>query len=105
MKSRALAADGALWRRLLQQGLALPLLLGIAVMVSAVAVVRVKHQNRLMTTDLQRLADAHAQLDMESAQLQLEEASLAQHSRIDQIAREQLGMSETRQYVIVEQLP
>jgi cell division protein FtsL len=83
-------------------GMTLPLALGLCCVVSALAVVRVKHENRLLTTDLDRLRVERDQLDMEWAQLQLEEAALAQHGRIDQIARNQLGMSEPRSYEVVE---
>ena len=83
-------------------GLTMPLFLGLAVLVSALAVVRVKHENRLLTTESEKLRVEHERLDMEWSQLQLEEAALAQHGRIDRIAREQLGMSEPRDYVVVD---
>lgn len=89
-----------LW--LARRGLALQLLLGLAVVVSAVCVVRVKHENRLLTAALEALRVEREQLDMEWAQLQLEEAALAQHGRIDRIARENLGMAEPPDYQFVE---
>lgn len=85
-----------------QSSLLLPLLLSVLVILSALAVVRVKHENRLLTTRLESLRREHDRLEMEWAQLQLEEAALAHHGRIEALARGQLGMSEPRDYVIVE---
>ena len=84
-------------------GMLLPLLLAILVVLSALAVVRVKHENRLQTTEIDRLRQEHDRLEMEWSQLQLEEAALANHGRIEALARDQLGMSEPRDYVVVEQ--
>ena len=42
-------------------------------------------------------------MQMEWSQLQLEEAALSHHARIERAAREQLGMAEPRDYVIVDQ--
>ena len=42
---------------------------------------------------------------LEAAQLQLEEATLAHHARIEKIAREQLGMTEPREYAVVKAKP
>ncbi len=81
------------------------LLMGLAALtiLSALFVVRVKHENRLLTTEIERQRQERDRLEMEWSQLQLEEAALAHHGRIEALAREQLGMSEPRDYVIVEQ--
>lgn len=81
----------------------LPLALAFAVMVSALAVVRTKHENRAMVAELEALRAEQQRLDMEWAQLQLEEATLSHNARIEQIATSQLGMTEPRDYVIVNQ--
>ncbi|MEQ1439920.1 cell division protein FtsL [Fontimonas sp. SYSU GA230001] len=81
--------------------LLLPLALAIAVMASSLAVVRTKHENRALVAELESLRVERERLDMEWAQLQLEEATLAHNNRIDKLAREQLGMTEPREYVIV----
>ena len=93
-------ADGGApaWRR---GRFLLPIALSVAVAVSALAVVRTKHENRALVAELEQLRAARERLDMEWAQLQLEEATLAHHARVDRIAREQLGMTEPRDYVIV----
>jgi cell division protein FtsL len=83
--------------------LLLPILLGFAVMVSALAVVRTKHENRALVSERDELRKERQRLEMEWSQLQLEEAALAHHARVERAAREQLGMAEPRDYMIVDQ--
>ncbi|MGH8446769.1 MAG: cell division protein FtsL [Solimonas sp.] len=83
--------------------LMIPLALVIAIIVSALAVVRTKHENRALVAELETLRAERERLDMEWAQLQLEEATLANNNRVEHIAREQLGMTEPRDYQIVGQ--
>lgn len=71
-----------------------PLLLGIAVLISAVVVVETKHRNRALVADLEELRLQRARLGIEWSQLQLEEATLAHPGKVERVAREQLGMSE-----------
>ena len=85
--------------------LLVPLVLIIAIVVSALAVVRTKHENREMVTELEGLRSERERLDMEWAQLQLEEATLANNNRVERIARNQLGMTEPHDYVIVGDKP
>lgn len=85
--------------------LMMPLALAIAVMVSALAVVRTKHENRALVAERDSLRSERERLEMEWAQLQLEEATLAHNNRVDKLAREQLGMVEPRDYVIVGARP
>ncbi len=79
----------------------LPLGLLLAVVVSALSVVGTKHENRALVSELDELRRERERLEMEWAQLQLEEATLAHHGRVERIAREQLKMVEPRHYVIV----
>ncbi|HEX4871967.1 MAG TPA: cell division protein FtsL [Nevskiaceae bacterium] len=83
--------------------LLLPLGLGMAVLVSALLVVSVKHQNRGLTTELDQVRLEREKLEQEWAQLQLEEAALAHHGRVERLAREQLNMAEPREYEIVRE--
>jgi cell division protein FtsL len=85
--------------------LLIPLTLIVAIVVSALAVVRTKHENRGLVTELEGLRGERERLDMEWAQLQLEEATLANNNRVEHIARNQLGMTEPHDYVIVEDKP
>lgn len=86
-------------------GLFGPLMLGVLVLGSAVAVVQVKNQNRQLTNESTKLREAHDQLDVEWSQLQLEEAAHSSHSRIETIARNQLKMVEPRETVMVSAQP
>lgn len=83
--------------------LLIPLALAVAVVVSALAVIRTKHENRAMVAQLEQLRGESLRLEMEWAQLQLEEATLAHNARVERIAREQLAMTEPLDYVIVSQ--
>lgn len=86
-------------------GMLLPLTLILAVVISALAVVRTKHENRGLVNELTRQRAEKERLDMEWAQLQLEEATLAHHARVEKIAREQLGMTEPKDYAVVSAKP
>lgn len=83
----------------------MPLLLVVLVIVSALAVVRIKHENRAAVTELNILSNEKERLEMEWAQLQLEEATLSHHARIEKVAREQIGMIEPREYAVVKAKP
>lgn len=95
----------ALWRLFARGGLMIPLALSLAVIVSALAVVRTKHENRALVSQMEQLRKEHERLEMEWAQLQLEEATLGHHARVERIAHEQLGMTEPRDYVVVQSQP
>ena len=78
-----------------------PLLLGVLVMISAVAVVQVKQHSRNLTSRLDGMRQERERLQLEWAQLQLEQATLAQHGRVDELARSQFGMVDPLDYQIV----
>jgi cell division protein FtsL len=80
------------------------LLLGgllLAMLVSAVGVVQAKHESRALLNELQHLRVEQDRLDTEWSQLQLEESAWANHGRIEQIARERLGMREPENYSVI----
>lgn len=68
-------------------------LLALAALASALAVVYARHEGRKIFIDLQALQQVRDEMDVEWGQLQLEQSTWATHSRIDPIAREQLGMT------------
>lgn len=70
-------------------------------LVSAVAVVQAKHQSRGLQNELQQLRLVKDNIESEWAQLQLEESAWANHGRVDQLAREKLGMVEPVGYQVV----
>lgn len=67
-------------------------LLVVAVVVSAVGVVYVKHQARRLFAESQELVREADRLNVEWNMLQLEQAAWSAHSRIEQVARERLKM-------------
>lgn len=75
------------------------LLLGT--LISAVGVVQAKHESRALMNELQQLRVEQDRLDSEWSQLQLEESAWANHGRIEQIARERLGMREPENYSVI----
>ena len=68
------------------------LILLLATIGSALAVVNARQQSRLEFTELNRLADERDELEIEFGRLQLEQATWADNSRIEQIARAGLGL-------------
>lgn len=86
----------------MKNGNLLPMVLVIAVLVSAVFVVQFKYQNQNLTNRKNELLHEQQRLEIEWAQLQIEKATLSQRSWVDQLARSQFGMVEPAQSVIVE---
>jgi cell division protein FtsL len=80
------------------------LVLVVAVMVSAEAVVRSKHESRKLFVQLQGLEKARDQMSVEWGQLQLEQGTWATHGRVERIARKRLNMviPKNEQVVIVK---
>ncbi|MDC9605941.1 cell division protein FtsL [Xenorhabdus griffiniae] len=70
----------------------LPLILLIAVVVSAISVVTVTHQTRLLTAEKERQVIQLDAQDIEWRNLLLEENALGDHSRVERIATEKLQM-------------
>lgn len=81
------------------------LLLIVASIASAVAVVQTKQHNRALVSEMAGLRADRERMQVEWAQLQLEDATLAQHGRVEQFARDKLGMSEPDHYEIVGDRP
>ncbi|HEX7047829.1 MAG TPA: cell division protein FtsL [Gammaproteobacteria bacterium] len=71
-------------------------LLLIANVISALAVVRARHGNRTEFVELQQLEARRDALEVEWGKLQLEQSAWATHGRIEQVAREELGMEMVR---------
>jgi len=75
---------------------AMIVLLLAASVVTALAVVRARHLNRTEFVELQQLEAQRDALDVEWGKLQLEQSAWATHGRIEQVAREELGMEMVR---------
>lgn len=80
-------------------------LLVAADLASAIAVIDAKHESRQLQDELQQLRAVQDQINTEWAQLQLEESAWAGQGRMEQIARDKLGMREPQAYTIVQARP
>jgi cell division protein FtsL len=59
----------------------------------ALSVVNARYQARHLFVDLERLQQQQRQLDIDWAQLQLDQSTLGKNERIEQIARSELNMA------------
>ncbi|MFT4179827.1 MAG: cell division protein FtsL [Thermomonas sp.] len=64
----------------------------VANVVTALLVVRDRHEHRLAFAELNRLDRERDELNIEFGRLQLEQATWAESNRVDQVARTKLGM-------------
>jgi len=71
-------------------------MLVLAVLCSAIAVIYSSHNNRLMIGHWEELREQHDKLKLEARHLLLEEMSLAEHNRIEQIATKKLAMKRPK---------
>jgi cell division protein FtsL len=67
-------------------------LLVVANVLSAIGVVFARHEHRQLFIALSGLEKSRDELNIEFGRLQLEQATWAESNRIDQVARERLGM-------------
>lgn len=70
----------------------LTLVLMAVLMPSAIGVIYAKHRNRILYMELTRLQQKQDDLNVNWGRLQLEQSTWATHSRIENVARTQLGM-------------
>lgn len=68
----------------------------VAVLVSAISVVYVKHQSRRLFAESQELLREADRLNVEWNMLQLEQAAWSAHGRIERLARDRLKMHMPR---------
>lgn len=64
----------------------------VADVVSALAIVQARQQHRMLFVQATRLEKARDDLNIEFGRLQLEQATWSEANRIDQVARDRLGM-------------
>jgi cell division protein FtsL len=84
----------------------IPLILLIAVLVSAVFVVTTAHRTRLLTAEREQLVLERDALDIEWRNLILEENALGDHSRVESIATDKLKMQHvdpSQENIVVKQ--
>ncbi|MDO9283066.1 MAG: cell division protein FtsL [Methylotenera sp.] len=70
----------------------LNLILFFALMFSALGLVSAQHKARKLYSELEHLSEAEKQFKQEYGQLQLEQSTWAMHSRVEQVAAQQLLM-------------
>ncbi len=64
----------------------------LLVMMTALSVIYIAHQNRQLTAARDQLLSNRDLLDREWRHLVIEQNALTEHSRVERIAQEQLGM-------------
>ena len=64
----------------------------VAIVVSSLAVVYSRHQDRKLFIELQGLGYEKDAMDVEYGQLQLEQSTLTTHGKVEHAARTRLGM-------------
>lgn len=72
----------------------LNILLTALLVASALSLVNARYQARHLFIDLERLTQQARQLDIDWAQLQLDQSTLGKNERIEQIARQDLNMMQ-----------
>ncbi|MEO7067792.1 MAG: cell division protein FtsL [Rhodanobacter sp.] len=77
-------------------GVFVMLLLLVAVLVSALGVVWTRHESRVLFVNLTTLQNQRDTLNIDYGRLELEQATYAEPRRIDEEAREKLGMLDPR---------
>ncbi|RUO71896.1 cell division protein FtsL [Idiomarina ramblicola] len=70
------------------------LLLSVVVIVNALSIVYTAHLNRKLTAERDDLLSYRDTLDREWRHLVVEQNALTEHSRVERIAQEQLGMRD-----------
>lgn len=64
----------------------------LVVVASALALIFTKHESRELFIELERLTQERDALNIEYGQLQIEQSTLATHSRIETLASERLSL-------------
>jgi cell division protein FtsL len=77
----------------------------LAAVASGVVLVYARHQSRALFQQLEALSSQHDEQQIEWGRLQLEQATWSENSRIEQIARERLGLDfpEQTKVVVIKQ--
>ena len=73
---------------------AIVLVLGIAVVVTGLWVVKTKHESRGLFAELQELIREEDRLQLDWNRLKIEQGALGVYARIETLARDELGLQE-----------
>jgi len=77
------------------------LILLAVVLLCALTVVSTNHRARKLVTEFEREQERMRALEVEWGQLQLEQSTWAAHARVEQVARDKLGMHPPRANQII----
>lgn len=105
MSTERHSLSGVIGRDLLRNG-KIPVLLFIAVIISAIFVVTTAHKTRLLIAEKEQLVLELDSLDIEWRNLILEENALGDHSRVERLSVEKLNMEHveaSKENIIVTQ--
>jgi len=69
------------------------LILILAIVVCSMAVIELRHRNRLLFAELQSVTRDRDQLNTEWGQLLLEQGAWSEHRRVEETAKVRLGMA------------
>jgi cell division protein FtsL len=89
-----------------RQPLVLVIVFALVCVVSALALIKTKHESRKLFVELESLTDERDELNIEWGQLQIEQSTWATHARIEQVATDDLSLvrpESTEIYVIERQ--
>ena len=89
-----------------RQPLVLIIVFALVCVVSALALIKTKHEARKLFVELETLTDERDELNIEWGQLQIEQSTWATHARIEQVATDDLSLARpesTEIYVIQRQ--
>jgi cell division protein FtsL len=76
-------------------------LLGVAIVATGIGIVLAKHNARQLFAELEALNREHDRLEIDWGRLRLEQSAYATHPRIEQLARDNLGLAAPQQESIV----
>ena len=75
-----------------RQPFLLVVVFAVVCVISAIALVYTKHESRKLFVELESLTHERDELNIEWGQLQIEQSTWATHSRIEQVATEDLSL-------------
>jgi cell division protein FtsL len=64
----------------------------VVCVISALALIKTKHESRRLFVELEALTDERDRLNIEWGQLQIEQSTWATHARIEQVAADDLSL-------------
>ena len=75
-----------------QQSFPLVIVFAVVCVISAMALIYIKHESRKLFVELEGLTHDRDELNIEWGQLQIEQSTWATHARIEQVATDDLSL-------------